>query len=90
MDVALADRCSNRTGHLFIALNNQTEQDRHLRVEVIVPGGMPENQEHRFELISCPGPESAVKITDPLVEDVRLDAKISRKRDYFVDWRCME
>ena len=69
MDVALADRCSKRTGHLFIALNNQTEQDRHLRVEVIVPGGMPEKQEHRFELLSCPGPESAVKITDPLVED---------------------
>ena len=69
MDMALADRCSNRTGHLFIALNNQTLHDRHLRVEVIVPGGMPENQEHRFELRSCPGPEGAVKITDPLVED---------------------
>ena len=40
-----------------------------MRVEVIVPGGMPEKQEHRFELLSCPGPESAVKITDPLVED---------------------
>ena len=38
-------------------------------MEVIVPGGMPENQEHRFELRSCPGPEGAVKITDPLVED---------------------
>ncbi len=69
MDVALSHRCSNRTGHLFIALNNQTTQDRHLRVEVIVPGGMPEKQEHRFELLSCPGPESSVKITDPLVED---------------------
>ena len=69
LDMALADRCSNRTGHLFIALNNQTLHDRHLRVEVIVPGGMPENQEHRFELRSCPGPEGAVKITDPLVED---------------------
>jgi hypothetical protein len=67
--VALADRCSNRTGHLFIALNNQTLHDRHLRVEVIVPGGMPEKQEHRFELLSCPGPETAVKITDSLVED---------------------
>ena len=69
MDMALADRCSNRTGHLFIALNNQTAKNRHLRVEVIVPGGMPESQEHRFELHSCPGPEGPVKIADPLVED---------------------
>ncbi len=69
MDMALADRCSNRTGHLFIALNNQSSKNRHLRVEVIVPGGMPENQVHRFELRSCPGPEGAVNITDPLVED---------------------
>ena len=67
--MALASQCNNRTGHLFIALNNQGEEDRHLRVEVIVPGGMPENQVHRFELTSCPGPEGAVKITDPLVED---------------------
>ena len=67
--MALADRCSNRTGHLFIALNNQPSKNRHLRVEVIVPGGMPENQVHRFELRSCPGPEGAVNITDPLVED---------------------
>ena len=69
MDMALADRCSNRTGHLFIALNNQTAKNRHLRVEVIVPGGIPENQVHRFELDSCPGPEGPVKIADPLVED---------------------
>ena len=69
MDMALASRCSNRTGHLFIALNNQTSKNRHLKVEVIVPGGMPENQVHRFELRSCPGPEGAVRITDPLVED---------------------
>ncbi|RJV01301.1 MAG: hypothetical protein DWC06_03035 [Candidatus Poseidoniales archaeon] len=69
MDMALAAQCNNRTGHLFIALNNQTNEDRHLRVEVIVPGGMPENQVHRFELTSCPGPEGAVKITDSLVED---------------------
>lgn len=69
MDMALAERCSNRTGHLFIALNNQTTKNRHLRVEVIVPGGMPEKQVHRFELHSCPGPEGPVSITDPLVED---------------------
>ena len=69
MDIALAERCSNRTGHLFIALNNQTKEDRHLKVEVIVPGGMPESQVHRFELSSCPGPKGAVSITDSLVED---------------------
>jgi hypothetical protein len=69
MDLALASQCDNQTGHLFIALNNQTTKDRHLRVEVIVPGGMPESQVHRFELSSCPGPDKAVKITDRLVED---------------------
>lgn len=69
MDLALASKCDNGTGHLFIALNNQTPKDRHLRVEVIVPGGMPESQNHRFELSSCPGPSDAVKITDPLIED---------------------
>jgi len=69
MDLALASKCDNGLGHLFIALNNQTPDPRHLRVEVIVPGGMPEKQVHRFELESCPGPSTAVKITDPLVED---------------------
>ena len=69
MDLALASRCDNGTGHLFIALNNQTASDRHLRVEVIAPGGIPESQVHRFELSSCPGPDGAVKITDPLIED---------------------
>ena len=69
MDLALASKCDKGTGHLFIALNNQTDKDRHLRVEVIVPGGMPESQNHRFELSSCPGPKDAVKITDPLIED---------------------
>ena len=69
MDLALAARCDNGMGHLFIALNNQTLKDRHLRVEVIVPGGMPESQVHRFELNSCPGPDGAVKLTDSLVED---------------------
>ena len=68
-EMCIRDRCSNRTGHLFIALNNQTTKNRHLRVEVIVPGGMPEKQVHRFELHSCPGPEGPVSITDPLVED---------------------
>ncbi len=69
MDLALAPRSDDGTGHLFIALNNQTEENRHLRVEVIVPGGMPESQEHRFELTACPGPEGPVKIADKLLED---------------------
>ena len=69
MDIAMADSCSTRNGDLFIALNNQTKEDRHLKVEVIVPGGIPESQVHRFELVSCPGPAGPVSITDPLVED---------------------
>ncbi len=69
MDIALADYCSSRNGHLFIALNNQTKEDRHLKVEVIVPGGIPKSQVHRFELLSCPSPSGPVSITDPLVED---------------------
>ena len=69
MDIAMADNCSTRNGDLFIALNNQTKEDRHLKVEVIVPGGIPESQVHRFELVSCPAPAGPVKITDSLVED---------------------
>ena len=69
MDIAMADNCSTRNGDLFIALNNQTKEDRHLKVEVIVPGGIPESQVHRFELVSCPAPSGPVNITDPLVED---------------------
>ena len=69
MDMAFADRCSNRTGHLFIAQTIKLHESPSQSVEVIVPGGMPEKQEHRFELHSCPGPEGPVKIADPLVED---------------------
>ena len=69
MDLALSPISDGKTGHLFIALNNQTQTNRHLRVEVIVPGGMPENHIHRFELTSCPGPDSNVVLADPLVDD---------------------
>ena len=69
MDLALSPVSDGETGNLFIALNNQTENDRHLRVEVIVPGGMPESHVHRFELSSCPGPKTNVVLADPLVDD---------------------
>ena len=69
MDSALSLISDGKTGHLFIALNNQTKKDRHLRVEVIVPGGTPEKHIHRFELTSCPGPDSNVVLADPLVDD---------------------
>lgn len=69
MDLALAQMCDDGTGHLFIALNNQTITNRHMRVEVIVPGGAPETQEHRFELTSCPGPKAPLPLTNSLTED---------------------
>ncbi len=69
MDVALSQICDNSTGHLFIGLNNQLKTNRHFKVEVILPGGIPESQVHRLELVSCVGPKNPVKITDPLVED---------------------
>jgi len=69
MDLALSPISDGKTGHLFIALNNQTQTDRHLRVEVVIPEGTPENHMHRFELTSCPGPDSNVVLADPLVDD---------------------
>jgi hypothetical protein len=69
MDLALAQMCDDGTGHLFIALNNQTITNRHMRVEVIVPGGAPETQEHRFELTACPGPNAPLPLTNSLTED---------------------
>ncbi len=69
MDVALAEVCDNGMGHLFIGLNNQTKTDTHYKVEVILPGGIPESQVHRLELASCVGPKGPVNITDSLVED---------------------
>ncbi len=69
MDTALAPYCNDGNGHLFIALNNQTSKDKHMRVEVIVPGGKPQSHTHRFELSSCNPPSGALKITDPLLDD---------------------
>ncbi|MDP6864545.1 MAG: hypothetical protein QGG96_03945 [Candidatus Poseidoniaceae archaeon] len=70
MDIALAQMCDDGTGHLFIALNNQTTRNRNMRVEVIVPGGTPEIQKHRFELSPCPGPKTPLPLTNSLTEDV--------------------
>ncbi|MGY8754935.1 MAG: hypothetical protein ACKVIR_04520 [Candidatus Poseidoniales archaeon] len=69
MDLALGTVSNDGTGHLFIAINNQTNNNRHLRVEVVVPGGVPESQNHRFELSACPGPQDSLSLADPLLED---------------------
>ncbi|MDP6870129.1 MAG: hypothetical protein QGI21_05100 [Candidatus Poseidoniaceae archaeon] len=69
MDIALSPYCGGGAGDLFIALNNQTSKNRHMRVEVIVPGGKPQSHTHRLELSACPAPSGPLKITDPLVDD---------------------
>jgi hypothetical protein len=70
MDLALDNVHEGGTGHLFIALNNQTDQTRHVRVEVIVPGGEPESRDHRLEIETCIGPESPLPLTASLEKDV--------------------
>ncbi|MEZ8078918.1 MAG: hypothetical protein QMC50_03980 [Candidatus Poseidoniaceae archaeon] len=72
MDVSLDPECDQGTGSLFIVLNNQTFSPRHVRVEVLCPGGEPELRTHRFELASCPPPRAAISLTDT-VEDDGLD-----------------
>jgi hypothetical protein len=70
MDLALDNVHEGGTGHLFIALNNQTKKTQHVRVEVIIPGGEPESRDHRLEIQSCIGPKSPLPLTDPLKKDV--------------------
>ena len=70
MDLALDNVHEGGTGHLFIALNNQTDKTHHVRVEVIVPGGEPESRDHRLEITSCIGPVSPLPLTDSLEKDV--------------------
>ena len=60
MDVALDENCYEGSGNLFIVLNNQTFESRHVRVEVLTPNGEPETRDHRFELSACPPPSSSV------------------------------
>jgi len=69
MDVALAENCYEGAGNLFIVLNNQTFESRHVRVEVLTPNGEPETRDHRFELSACPPPQSAVLLSHPTDED---------------------
>ena len=69
MDVALDETCYAGAGNLFIALNNQTFKERHVRVEVLTPNGEPETRDHRFELSPCPPPRQAVKLSHPSEDD---------------------
>ena len=62
MDVALDPECDEGTGHLFIALNNQSFNQTVARIEVVCPGGEPFARDHRFELQACPPPRGAVSL----------------------------
>ena len=62
MDVSLDPECDEGTGHLFIALNNQTFEQTVARIEVICPGGEPFARDHRFELLACPPPRQAIEL----------------------------
>jgi hypothetical protein len=69
MDVALDENCYEGSGNLFIVLNNQTFESRHVRVEVLTPNGEPESRDHRFELSECPPPKSSVMLSHPKDDD---------------------
>jgi hypothetical protein len=69
MDVALDENCYEGSGNLFIVLNNQTFESRHVRVEVLTPNGEPETRDHRFELSACPPPQSSVLLSHPTDDD---------------------
>ena len=62
--------CYDGSGSLFIALNNQTFDATHVRVEVQVPGGEPQSIDHRFELAPCPPPTKAIDLTHASEDDV--------------------
>ena len=62
MDATLDDECEDGSGHLFITLNNQTFNPKHVRVEVITPSGEPESRTHRFELQPCPPPRGPIPL----------------------------
>jgi len=69
MDVAIDDKSAEGSANLFIALNNQSFESRHVRVEVLVPNGEPESRDHRFELAPCPPPRQEVKLSKSDEED---------------------
>jgi hypothetical protein len=60
MDVALDKICVGGAGHLFIALNNQSFEEKVARIEVICPDGEPLSRDHRFEVAPCPPPTGPV------------------------------
>lgn len=70
MDISLDSTCYDGSGSLFIALNNQTFDATHVRVEVQVPGGEPQSIDHRFELAPCPPPLKAIELTNASEDDV--------------------
>ena len=70
MDISLDSTCYDGSGSLFIALNNQTFDLTHVRVEVQVPGGEPQSIDHRFELEPSPPPLKAIELTNASEDDV--------------------
>lgn len=69
MDVSIDEKSIDGSTNLFIALNNQTFESRHVKVEVLVPNGEPESRDHRFELKPCPPPRQEIKLSNPTDED---------------------
>ena len=69
MDAAVDDKSIDGSANLFISLNNQTFESRHVKVEVLVPNGEPKSRDHRFELKPCPPPRHGIKLSNSTDED---------------------
>ncbi|MFL2985545.1 MAG: hypothetical protein ACJZ5B_08690 [Candidatus Poseidoniaceae archaeon] len=69
MDVSIDEKSIDGSTNLFIALNNQTFEPRHVKVEVLVPNGEPKSRDHRFELKPCPPPRQEIKLSNSSDED---------------------
>ena len=69
MDVSIDEKSIDGSTNLFIALNNQTFESRHVKVEVLVPKGEPESRDHRLELKPCPPPRKEIKLSNATDED---------------------
>ena len=69
MDVSIDEKSIDGSTNLFIALNNQTFEPRHVKVEVLVPNGEPKSRDHRFELKPCPPPRKEIKLSNATDED---------------------
>lgn len=70
VDLAMDTILDEGHGHLFIALNNQSDQNRSVGVEVIVTDGEPEVQNYRLGLRPCPAPTGPLPLLEPGAEDV--------------------